>query len=63
MIEKIDIDTVHEFILDKSLILFREGADSVQVLNPLAEYIWNSTRAGLAPEVIAAEIALQFGIP
>jgi len=63
MIEKIDTDTVHEFILDKSLILFREGADSVQVLNPLAEYIWNSTRAGLAPEVIAAEIALQFGIP
>jgi len=58
----IDHNTLHTFELDDHLILLREDADRVQVLNPLAKYIWDSLKVGLTPELIAEEIAQNFDI-
>ena len=55
-------NTLHRFELDNHLVLLREGADRVHVLNPLAKYIWDSLEVGTVPEFIAKEIAQNFAI-
>jgi hypothetical protein len=54
--------SVHQYDLDDHLVVSREGADRVQLLNPLAKYIWDSIREGQKVEVIAAEVARHFDI-
>jgi hypothetical protein len=63
MIKQIDLDAIHQFDLGDHLVLFKEGADTAQILNPLAGYIWNSTVTRMGLKVVAREIAQQLSTP
>ncbi len=58
----LDYSAIHAFELDDHLVVLRDGADRVQIFNPLAKYIWDSLKNELAAEHIAEEIAQSFAI-
>jgi hypothetical protein len=58
----IDFDSISVFDLDDHLVLLKNGANNVQILTPLAKYIWNALKDGLDGERIAKDIAGQFDI-
>jgi len=62
MVEQTLFHSAHQYDLGDHLVVSRDGADRVQLLNPLAKYIWSSVREGREVEVIAGEVAQQFFI-
>jgi len=45
------------------LMLYDGEADSVHILNPVAQAIYGLHREGLAPEAIAAALRARFEVP
>ncbi len=60
---KIDFTKINSFELDNHLILLKQNASRVQVLNPLASIIWQFKKSGLSNLQIAKEISVAFDIP
>jgi hypothetical protein len=62
MVETIDFDAVHQYNLGDHLVLSRKGADRVQLLDPLARYVWDASKEGREEKTVAGELSQQFGI-
>jgi hypothetical protein len=62
MQHKIDYASTNTYELDDHLILLEQGANRIQVLNPLAKHIWYCKKNGVSSETIATEIAKSFNI-
>ncbi len=58
----IDFANINTYELDDHLILLKQGANRIQILNPLAKYIWYGQKKGIPVEAIATEIAENFNI-
>lgn len=63
MQQEIDFNNINTFELDDHLVLLMNGANRIQLLNPISKYIWNACSDGITPETTATEIANHFDIP
>ena len=63
MRNKNNFSAINAFELDDHLVLLKDGADRIQVLNPISGYIWKACQDGTNPKIIAADIADCFDIP
>jgi hypothetical protein len=53
---------MHHYNLDGHTVLLGKNADRLQLLNPLAGYIWKLNQQGEASEGIAADLSREFGV-
>lgn len=62
MSKKIDYTRIDCFDLDEHLILLKNNSSTLQLLNPLAKFIWQLSRKGINNIKIAEEISEAFNV-